>query len=286
MWYNIADLKGDTYMDDKNYTYFDVRDNCEFSKHAELRYLIKPNFDLERENGEIISGRELSYLGKGINSTVWKYERDRKYYAIKIFFSNSLGCALSRNVYRMMKPLPLKNTIKAFDTLKVLNSGGNKVVGHDAYIMGFLEERTGYSMVEMPTKALLENTRAMESDASLLASNNIVMNDVKRQNTIFNNMDSMFYISDIDRFDSSKSDRASIRNKNYNELQFLYYQFFLRYSSDYYNAIYNDFFQKLFSQDIIHEKSITDKLEDLFSPYDTPKQFFEENKSYYYKRYF
>ena len=125
-----------------------------------------------------------------------------------------------------MKPLPLKNTIKAFDTLKVLNSGGNKVVGHDAYIMGFLEERTGYSMVEMPTKALLENTRAMESDASLLASNNIVMNDVKRQNTIFNNMDSMFYISDIDRFDSSKSDRESIRNKNYNELQFLYYQFF------------------------------------------------------------
>lgn len=273
-------------MNDKNYIYFDVRDNREFSKQAELQCRIKPNFDLEGENGEIIYGRKLSYLGRGVNSTVWKYERDGKKYAIKIFFTSCLGCALAENVYRIMKPLSLKNTIKALDTLKVLNSGGNKVVGHDAYIMEFLEEKKDYSMVEMPTQALLENTSLLESDAHLLASNKIKMNDVKRENTIFNNNDAMLYIGDIDRFDLSKSSRKSITNQNYSELQFIYYQFFTRYSTDYYNAIYNDLFKELFYQDTTHEKSITDKLEDLFSPYDTPKQFFKVNKDRYYNQYY
>lgn len=278
--------KGSAYMNDKNYIYFDVRDNREFSKQAELQCRIKPNFDLEGENGEIIYGRKLSYLGRGVNSTVWKYERDGKKYAIKIFFTSCLECALAENVYRIMKPLSLKNTIKALDTLKVLNSGGNKVVGHDAYIMEFLEEKKDYSMVEMPTQALLENTSLLESDAHLLASNKIKMNDVKRENTIFNNNDAMLYIGDIDRFDLSKSSRKSITNQNYSELQFIYYQFFTRYSTDYYNAIYNDLFKELFYQDTTHEKPITDKLEDLFSPYDTPKQFFKVNKDRYYNQYY
>lgn len=273
-------------MGNQSYIYIDVRDSREFSKQKELRWQMKPNFDLEKENGEIVYKDELSFLGKGVNSTVWKYEYNGKKYAIKIFFDNSLGCALVEDVYKKMKPLPLKNTIKALDTLKVLNSGGNGVVGHDAYIMEFLEERKDYSIVEMPTSKLLENSSALESDAHLLAVNNIVMNDVKRQNTIFSDENAMFYISDIDRFELSNFDRESIINKNYGELQFIYYQYLCRYSSDYYNAIYNGLFEELFFKDTTHEKSITGKLEDLFSPYDTPKQFFKENKGYYYKKYF
>ena len=280
-------------MENRNYIYFDVRNSKYFFEQEGPRRnkRIKPNFDLEKENGETIYGRELSYLGKGLNSTVWKYECGGKEYAIKIFFDIGLSCALSLDVYKVMRNLPIKNTLKALETLKVINDNENenaKRRRYYAYIMEYLEEQKNSSIVDMPTSILLENTSILESDAEILAKNNIVMQDLKTENTIFNKTNSMFYISDVDMFQLKRKD-ASIDDTimhNYTVLQYIFYRFLTRYSTDYYNGIYNDLFEKLLYQDTTHEKSITDKLEDLFFPYDTPKQFFKDNKDRYYKKYF
>lgn len=283
-------------MEEKDYIFFDVRDSHKFPRHKESQWHweIKPSFDLERENGKIIYGRELSYLGSGENSTVWKYEQDSKKYAVKIFLLGGLMYALDLDVYWKMKKIPLKNTLKALEILKVINDGvGAKTRQYYAYIMEYLEEQKNYSIVDMPTSMLLENASILESDAKLLAQNNIVMRDGKMENSIFNKANSMLYISDIDMFeirhvDIFSKERISCEELiscNYVELQYIFYDFLIQYSSEHYNSVYNALFITLFLLDNTHEKTITEKLEDLFSPYDTPKQFFEDNKSSYDKKY-
>lgn len=274
---------------DNLYVYFDVRNSKQFFKQEETQnWNIKPSFDLEKENGEIIEKNELTYLGRGENATVWKYESNGKKYAIKIFFDIGISCALEKDVYWKMKNLPLNNTLKALETLNVINSTDNEAKRkYYAYRMEYLEEKKDYSIVDMPVFALLENVSLLEADAKTLANSNIVMQDTKKENIIFNKLDSNLYLSDIDMYFLSYSDSMhQIRANNKIELQILFYQYFAQYSSDYYHAIYNDFFNEALFQTIDTKKTVTDILESIFSPYDTPKQFFEENKSYYYKRHF
>ncbi len=275
--------------EDNAYVYFDVRNSKQFfEQEMAQNWNIKPSFDLEKENGEIIEGRELFYLGRGENSTAWKYEANGEKYAIKIFFDIGISCALEKDVYWKMQNLSLNNTLKALETLNVIEStdtGAKRK--YYAYRMEYLEEKKDYSIVDMPVFALLENVSLLELDAKTLANNNIVMMDIKKENIIFNKLDSNLYLSDIDMFFLSYSDSLhQIRTNNEIGLRFLFYQYFVQYSSDYCHAIYNDFFREVLIQKNTTKKSITDTLESLFFSYDTPKQFFEENKSYYYKRHF
>ena len=274
---------------DKAYVYFDVRNSKQFYKQERFQNgNIKPSFDFEKENGDIIYGKELSYLGRGENSTVWEYESNGEKYAIKIFFDIGIVCALEKDVYWKMKNLSLNNTLKALETLNVINSTDNgEKRAYYAYIMEYLEEKKDYSIVDMPVFFFFLNASLLELDAKTLANSNVVMQDAKIENTIFNKLDSHLYLSDIDMYFLSYSDSLhQIRANNKIELQFLFYQYFTRYSSDYYQDIYNDFFNERLVQTINTKKSVTDILESIFSPYDTPRQFFEENKSYYYKRHF
>lgn len=274
-------------MEDKDYLFFDVRNNERFLMQEKSQNCqIKPCFDLEKEDGKIIYGRELSYLGRGGNATVWKYEQDGIKYAVKIFFEIGLSYSLRKEVYQKMKNLSLNNTLKALETLNVIHYDESALRRrYYAYIMEYLEEKKNYSIVDMPTSMLLENTSFLELDAKMLAQSSIVMRDVKMENTVFNKANSMFYISDIDMFELGQ---MSVPNKelvtrNYIELQYVFYDFLAQYSSKYYHGIYNDLFGRVFFRDIPN-KSITEKLESLFASYDTPKQFFKDNKSHYDKR--
>lgn len=284
--------RGSASMRDGSYVYFDVRDSDKFFKQEKFQsWEIKPSFNLVRENGNLLLGRELSYYGRGQNSTVWKWECDGTKYAVKIFFDIAFSCALQKDTYKVMKNLPLKNTLKALDTLKVVNSSGDVVNEYGAYLMEFLEERKGYSIVEMSTPKLIENAKFLELDAKLLAQNRIVMQDVKKENTIFNKEDSMLYLSDIDMFyvsydELSNGVLSDIVRSNNIELRFAFYEFLARYSSEHYHAIYNDFLESFFFRDTTHGKAVADKLDYLFSSYDTPKQFFEENEKKFLKKYF
>lgn len=274
-------------MKNDSFVYFDVRNSERFFRQEKSQsWQIKPCFDLQKEDGNCILGKELSYLGRGTNSTVWKYEENDLKYAVKIFFDISYSCALPEGTYEEMKNLSLKNTIKALEILKVAKGNGDILSKYGAYLMTFLEESKDYSLMEMPVSKLLENTNSLESDARLLAQHKIVMHDTKKDNMIFNKMDFMLYLCDIDMFYVSHNEpKNRIDANNHMELQIAFYQILSQYSSTHYHAIYNEFLENLFFKDATHGKAITDKLEYLFSSYDTPKQFFKDNKNYYYKKY-
>lgn len=274
-------------MTDNSYILFDVRESDKFFKYEKsLNFIIKPSFNLEKENGEIIYGKELSYIGRGENSTVWKYKKGDNVYAIKIFFDIGFSCSLEDIVYESMKNIPLKKTLKAFETLKIINNKNDLVDRYGAYLMQYLEEIKGYSIVDMHTSKLLENIKMLEFDAMLLAKNEIVMKDLKIENAIFNRADSMLYIGDIDMYYKAyNEDIVDIMANNYMEEKFIIYQFLSRYSSQYYNGIYNEMIEDLFLKKD-NRKPCTKKLEDLFSSYETPKQFFKENINSFYHKYF
>lgn len=274
-------------MSNHSCIYFDVRDKKHFKQEQSKNLQIKPSFDLKKENGEIILGRELFYLGRGENSTVWKYEYNGEEYAIKIFYNTSLLFALDIDVFKIMKSLPLENTIKPISTLKIINSSDNNILGYDAYMMEFIDEKKDYSIVEMPTSKLLENARILEKDSNLLAESKIVMHDTKKENAIFNNVNSNIYISDIDMFFIANYESTKgVIESNYMELNYMFYELLSQYSSEYYSDIYNEFFEDLFFKSTTNKNAVSSNLEYLFSSYDTPKQFFKDNKKSYIKKYF
>lgn len=265
--------------------YLDVIDSESFFKQEKKQNLeIKPSFNLLRENGDIIDGSDLSYLGRGENSTVWKYESGKERYAVKIFFDIAISCALTKDTYRSMVNLPLKNTLKALEVLDVVGNSTTIRSGYYAYMMKYLDEKKGYSIVNMSTSKLLENSSSMEQDAELLANNHVAMFDLKRENTIFNQDDSYLYLSDVDMFCRSWESFRDVSENNFNELNFIFYHFLSDYSKEYFHDRYHNLLKDIFLRNTLHKKSPTEKLEYLFSSYDTPKQFFKDHEKSYTKK--
>ena len=70
----------------------------------------------------------------------------------------------------------------------------------DAYMMLYLDEDRNFSLFDFPTAMLLENFSRIEQDASMLADNHIIMCDVDISNSIYDQLTSQLYISDIDLY--------------------------------------------------------------------------------------
>lgn len=183
-----------------------------------------------------------------------------------------------------MVNLPLKNTLKALECLDVVGDSTTTRSGYYAYMMKYLDEKKGYSIVDMPTSKLLKNSSNMEQDAELLANNHIAMLDLKRENTIFNQDDSYLYLSDIDMFYQSWESFRDVSENNFKELDFTFYHFLSNYSKEYFHDIYHNLLKDIFFRNTLYKKSPTEKLEYLFSSYDTPKQFFKDHEKSYTKK--
>ncbi len=263
-------MSGDPFL------YCDVTNSEVFKKLNVPKQTIKPNFDLEQINGNIIRGKDLFYLGNGVNSSVWKYQSDSGVSAVKIYFDDRKDFSLEPATYYKMRYLSFKNTLKAFNLLKIKDRRENTDYGYDAYQMQLLNEERNSSILEMSISLLLKNIGNLEDDLELLTKNRIGMQDCKRDNILFNREDHLFYISDIDMFypcyDLSIDD---LRSSNYSQLKFGLYSLFiheLRESFDDFDGLmYN-----LFLDELSSNEHITDRLESLFGSYDTPKHFFKE----------
>lgn len=180
--------------------YLDEMPTLTLEKAKELKRGILKNY--VGRDGSFIESDMLDYLGHGENSSVWKIRKDDKDYAFKVFFDGRYQYALDYEAYIKMKDLDLKKVIKAEEIYCTEDRAENQknFFCFNAYLMQFLENNDDLNLLEMPIEKIIENMRLLEDDARMLASEKIVMDDVKVGNSIFNKNDEMLYITDIDMF--------------------------------------------------------------------------------------
>lgn len=185
-------------------------------------YMI-PKGKLIRDSNIVFDASSLEYLGKGANSSVWKYIGEDDSYAFKYFFSTGRNCALNMVTYDRMINLDLPCFTKALEFCRDANHG---------FITGYLEnllvENKELSLLQQNSSLFLENMMYLEKSIQELSTNHVFMYDVKPSNSIFHNDDGMLYISDIDMF--FVNDMYTVQDVlsfNYGMLNALYRQRFL-----------------------------------------------------------
>lgn len=265
-------------------SYIDVQNKSKLKKAIKNKLLVKPSFELISSSGEKISGDRLSFLGSGVNSSVWKYEKDDIEYALKIFFRNFYECALHYEVYKIVRELSFKNIVKALDIFKINDKSISDYSKYDAYLMNYLNEVKNYSILEMPVSLLVENIYNLEEDAKLLSDNNILMRDVCAENTIFSKDSSMINISDIDMFSKDNENYDILLQKN-NKIILLLFREILKssVSKEYCTYKYNKFLYNYLFPDNVLSNPTSKRIEKLFSSYDKPNDFFKDNVNIFKK---
>lgn len=222
------------------------------------------------DKGKIISPKELTFLGAGENSSVWKYKEA----AFKIFFAECRPYALTYETYSEMKNLPLNRTLQARELYsEIFDESSHKL---DAYVMDYHEE-INVSLLDIPTQTLLKNIELMEEDSRVLAENAILMMDRNIENSIINNFYEL-YFSDIDMYKKSFQTESDILNSNKIEINWFLKQYFIKEveklkeltKDEIKFAVFQIF--ELFKSPMYSKSS--EILEDLFSKYEHPKEYF------------
>ena len=208
--------------------------------------------------GSFIDRDTLSYLGSGCNGHIWKLDKDSETFAVKTFVNREF--CMKYELYQKMKSLELQRTLKAREVLKQVDSPYDI----DAYMMLYLDEDRNFSLFDFPTAMLLENFSRIEQDASMLADNHIIMCDVDISNSIYDQLTSQLYISDIDCFYSDDTlPFFRILDRNYSLIMDLFVDYFDK-------AFYITQLQELFDDNFV-EESPCDKIEKVFGKYKTPR---------------
>lgn len=238
-----------------------------------------PNYDFLGDDETYIPKDSLSFINQGVNASVWKCIINNKRFAFKIFFEDCKSFSLSYDTYHKMKQLPLKNVIKPLESFKKVNNK-NTSNEFDAYSMKLLTPKESTSLLEMSTPSILKNISNLQYDAKLLADKKILMKDIKLQNSMFNQEDSMLYITDIDMFcNYDNVSTETILKQNYNILLFLIKKHL--YSditqdkdfSSHQQKLAHTLIEEFFSTSDILTSPPSTKAEIAFSSVDSPKQF-------------
>lgn len=184
-------------------------------------YMI-PKGKFIRDSGIVFDASSLEYLGKGANSSVWKYIEEDDSYAFKYFFPACRNCALNIVTYDRMLELDLPCFTKALEICRSENKAF-----FSGYLTTLLVENKDFSLLQQNSFLFLENIMYLEKSIWELSTNHVFMYDVKPSNSIFHN-DGMLYISDIDMF--FVNDMYTVKETlsfNYGMLNCLYRQRFL-----------------------------------------------------------
>ena len=220
--------------------------------------------------GSFIDKDTLSYLGSGCNSHVWKLDKNSENFVVKTFINREF--CMTYELYHKMKSLELQRTLKAREVLKQVDSPYDM----DAYMMLYLDEDRNFSLFDFPTAMLLENFSRIEQDASMLADNHIIMCDVDISNSIYDQLTSQLYISDIDCFYSDDTlPFFRILDRNYSLIMDLFVDYLSKDLgksdlSSFDKTSYITQSQELFDDDFV-EESPCDKIEKVFGKYKTPR---------------
>lgn len=253
-------------------------------------------FDFINSDGKIIKKEELSYISRGSNASVWKYQSvdSLEKLALKIFFPHAHKFSLDLDTYERMRQLPLQNIIKPIDIYYKYNNDVDFEGNFDGYMMPYLEEKRGVLLSEISLDYLIENIVILENDIKILTEYDILMQDIKLENSIICNDNCQLNIIDIDMFscinNMSFSDIdiyfSSYRTRKFNTFKenmymllslikahFIYDVDRLCLSDEKKSEI-KSFLYSYFAPCNIGNGLISDRVEGLFQNCDTPKEYF------------
>lgn len=240
-----------------------------------LSFYFNISFVNNKEN--IINANELTFIGAGENSSIWKYKNK----AMKIFFSDCYRWSLSYDSYLRMKNLPLKRILNAKDSYYQYTDQPIAYKNPDAYIMDYVEEKET-SLLDIPTSNLIRDTKLLEEDAKILAENRVKMIDVKMYNSIISNEYELFFSdTDLYRIDK-KHTKEEILNKNIEKIYWFFETYLekelegLEFSKQLTSEEHTKALEQLYEalEPKPSESKVHNSLEKLFSNYETPKEYF------------
>lgn len=169
------------------------------------------NTDVVDENGHIFYRHELSYLNHGVHAEVWKWQRDGKQAAIKVFYDEAHHKGMKPEVANILKKLHLVSLPNIHSTLKKRNNSSGSI---DGYVMDFFEEDFHAHFLDLPVENIISSFQFMEQDATNLASHHILMSDVFPGNMMITNSEhAHLFDSDLYQIcENSSCDEISIHN--------------------------------------------------------------------------
>lgn len=233
--------------------------------------------------GKIITADELSFLGAGQNSSVWKYkDKDKdKISAFKIFFSDRRGFGLLDGTYLRMQKLPLQRILNAKDAYECITDTSKKYYWLDAYLMDYIEMLKNISILDVPTLIFLENIRLLEEDIKILSENKIKMLDISPENSILNSNYEL-YLCDTDMYENVYSSDVEVEEiimRNKIEFTGFIKKYLAKALKDLEvngDLSRDDCIREIFQIDRYRslELDTYNGLEELFGNYETPKEYF------------
>lgn len=231
------------------------------------------------DQGTIIQSKDLSYINKGCNASVWRYDSFDEVYAFKVFFEERFSYALSYAAYQKMKRLPLKRTVKPIEMFRDQEISTEEFGA--GYLMPLLVPNEEMTLLDMSTSCLLENVRLLQEDVQLLTEENIQMKDVRYENSIFDQTTGMLYVTDVDMFECADYvPKDKLLEYNYKRLLYLlkdHLQRSVTCSNDFDSSHKKSsglLIKRDFSMDSLLECPPAMKIEQAFSKFEHPKQYF------------
>lgn len=231
------------------------------------------------DQGTIIQSKDLSYISEGCNASVWRYDSFDEAYAFKLFFEGCSSYALSYDAYQKMKRLSLKRTVKPIEMFRDQKTDTGEF--ESGYLMPLLVPNEDMTLLDMPTSCLLENVRLLQDDVQLLTEENIQMKDVRYENSIFDQTTGMLYVTDVDMFECADYvPKDKLLEYNYKRLLYLlkdHLQRSVTCSNDFdssHKKASGLLIKRDFSMDALLECPPAVKIEQAFSKFEHPKQYF------------
>lgn len=223
-------------------------------------------------NGQIYGEDNLSYLGQGYNSKVYKnssYDRD---VAVKIFRDSSSIFSLSEETASIISDLRLYSFPTFYSTLKRCSDGK-----HSGYVMQFFSEDKDSRVIDMDSHQLLASIEDIEHDIKEFSSHDIFMEDVKKDNFVVTR-DGRLHLIDYDMFSHYPGFSVEqVEDRNRRRIQALFLDYF-------HGEVFND---RSFTSDekrgidqilkfYLATDSLYEGLESMFSRYESPRDYFEK----------
>ncbi len=244
------------------------------TKECELMY------DFVLENGEVIPSEQLEFVSCGSNSSIWKWDNGNHIRAVKSFFDKCYVFSLRPNVLSEMKGLDFLNLPNIYSSLQRIPSSS---MAYDGYLMDYFIEDKNTILSELPSDNLILSLEQIEEDARMLSDHQIVMYDIKPVNSIITQDDLLLHFLDLDLYkkvDSKSREEILLiqykricsflsiglrdeikKDDSFSEDQKMKISFFIQ-----------DYFQ-LSTDDTLKP---SERVENLFSNVDSPKQYFKE----------
>lgn len=239
--------------------------------------------DFVDDRGRVIPKRELEYINHGVNSSVWKWKRERVTQAVKSFFDGSYRMALRPESARTIRYLDLVNLPNIHSTIKRKSRFGQSF---DGYIMDYLPEDKSATFLDMPSEKLIQSFDGMNQDAKTLADAHILMNDVRMGNVMVTRDDigdGLAHVFDMDLYRyEPRMDSSDIYHENDKQLSSMCLQ---KLQSE---ILVDPFIADREKWKIIDQLakkfdgyqhpawSTNNKVENMFSNSDTPRQFIKK----------